>query len=143
MAPGIRVIAVEKKEEACELIRKNCRKFKADQVEVICGMAPEILKQTEGLEPPTHVFIGGSSGNLKEILRFVRGKNPNVRIVINAISLETVCEIMDVVKEGLIPEPQIQQVAVSVARTLGRYHMMQAQNPVYIVSAGGEKGVSQ
>ncbi|MDY5987035.1 MAG: precorrin-6y C5,15-methyltransferase (decarboxylating) subunit CbiE [Lachnoclostridium sp.] len=143
MAPGIRVIAVEKKEEACELIRKNCRKFKTDQVEVIPGMAPEILEQMEELEPPTHVFIGGSSGNLKEILRFVRGKNPNARIVINAILLETVCEIMDAVKEGLIPEPQIQQVMVSGARTLGSYHMMQAQNPVYIVSTGGEKGVGQ
>ena len=29
------------------------------------------------LEPPTHVFIGGSSGNLREILRVVLEKNPS------------------------------------------------------------------
>ena len=50
------------------------------------------------LEPPTHLFIGGSSGNLKEILTVVKQKNPNVKIVISAISLETVRDVMDAEK---------------------------------------------
>ena len=46
----------------------------------MAGEAPEALL---GLEPPTHVFVGGSSGSLKDILRIVREKNPDVRIVMN------------------------------------------------------------
>ena len=52
------------------------------------------------MEPPTHLFIGGSSGNLKEILTVVKQKNPNVKIVISAISLETVRDVMDAEKKG-------------------------------------------
>ena len=88
----------------------------------------------EGLEPPTHVFIGGSSGNLKEILAYVKKKNPEVKIVINAISLETVGEVMEAVKEGLLQELEFVQIAVSKAKTLGNYHLMMGQNPVYIIS---------
>lgn len=84
------------------------------------------------------MFIGGSSGNLLEILRIVLDKNPAARIVINAISLETVGEAMDAIEEGLLRDAQITQIMASRARVLGRYHMMTGQNPVYIISAGGD-----
>ena len=45
--------------------------------------------------PTMAKWIGGSSGNLKEILTVVKQKNPNVKIVISAISLETVPDVMD------------------------------------------------
>lgn len=131
----IRVYAVEKKAEAAELLEQNRKKFRADGIRIITGTAPEAL---EGLEPPTHAFIGGSSGNLQEILRVLREKNPAVRIVINAISLETVGEVMDAVESGALKDAQITQVTAARSRILGRYHMMTGQNPVYIISAGGE-----
>lgn len=132
-APGIRVYAVEKKAEGIELILANKKKFMTDNLEVIHGVAPQVL---EGLEIPTHVFIGGSSGNLKEILRCVRRKNPDARIVINAISLETLKEVMEAAEEGLLQEPEIRQITASRAHKLGDYHMMMGMNPVYIVSDG-------
>lgn len=132
----IRVWAVEKNPEAAELLRQNRRKFKADGIRIVEGTAPDALQE---LEPPTHVFIGGSAGNLKEILRTVQKKNPDVRIVINAISLDTMAEIMEAEKEGLLREPEITCVSAARVRKLGSHHMMTAQNPVYIVSAG--KGV--
>lgn len=76
------VYAIEKKEEAAALLEKNKRKFAADHLHIIRGLAPEALAD---LPAPTHVFIGGSSGNLKEILEVVLAKNPHVRIVINAL----------------------------------------------------------
>ena len=85
------------------------------------------------------MFIGGSSGNLREILCTVLDKNPSAHIVINAISLETVGEVMDAIEEGLLRDAQITQIMASRARVLGRYHMMTGQNPVYIISAGGER----
>lgn len=131
----IRVYAVEKKSEAVKLLEQNRRKFRTDGIRIIEGEAPEALRE---LEPPTHVFIGGSSGNLLEILRIVLDKNPAARIVINAISLETVGEAMDAIEEGLLRHAQITQIMASRARVLGRYHMMTGQNPVYIISAGGD-----
>ena len=76
--------------------------------------------------------------NLREILRVVLEKNPSVRIVVNAISLETVGEAMAAIEEGLLKNAQVTQIMASRSRGLGRYHMMTGQNPVYIISAGGE-----
>ena len=64
-------------------------------------------------------------------------KNRDARIVINAISLETVKEVMEAAESGLLRHPQITQISVARSRELGRYHMMTGQNPVYIISAGG------
>ena len=89
------------------------------------------------LEAPTHAFIGGSSGNLREIVQSLQAKNPSVRIVINAISLETVSEVMELVGEGMLPDAEILQISAARSKILGRYHMMMGQNPVYIISAGG------
>ena len=130
----IRVYAVEKNPEALELIRENRKKFRADGIRIVPGEAPGVL---ETLEAPTHVFIGGSSGNLQEILSCVLEKNESARIVINAISLETVKEVMEAVESGALKSPEMTQLTVSRSRELGRYHMMTGQNPVYIVSAGG------
>ena len=91
------------------------------------------------LETPTHAFVGGSSGNLREIVQLLQRKNPDVRIVINAISLETVSEVMGLVDEVGLPDAEILQVGAARSKVLGRYHMMMGQNPVYIISAGGRK----
>lgn len=135
---GIRVYAVEKNPEAVSLICQNRKKFRTDGIRVVNGKAPEAL---EDLEAPTHVFIGGSSGNLKEILRTVLDRSPEARIVVNAISLETVSEAMEAAEEGLLKDAQITQIMASRSRKLGRYHMMTGQNPVYIISAGGRSDV--
>lgn len=130
----IRVYAVEKNPLALELLEQNRRKFRADGIRIAAGEAPEALRE---LEAPTHVFIGGSAGRLKEILKTVREKNPQVRIVINAVSMETVKEIVDAGQEGLLPGMEITQLSAARSKELGGYHMMTGMNPVYIVSAGG------
>ena len=132
----IRVYAIEKNPEGVKLIDQNRKKFRTDRVRIIEGLAPHAM---EDLEAPTHAFIGGSSGNLREIVRLLQKKNPDVRIVINAISLETVSEVMGLVEEGILPDAEILQVSAARSKVLGRYHMMMGQNPVYIISAGGRK----
>ena len=132
----IRVYAIEKNPEGVELIDQNRKKFRTDGVRIKEGLAPQALEE---LETPTHAFIGGSSGNLREIVQLLQRKNPDVRIVINAISLETVSEVMGLVDEGVLPDAEILQVSAARSKVLGRYHMMMGQNPVYIISAGGRK----
>lgn len=130
----IKVYAVEKNKEALRLLMENRRKFRCDNIYVTEGTAPEALKE---LEAPTHVFIGGSSGNLKEIVKAVRKKNLSACIVITAVSLETVKEVMEAAKEGLLREPEIVQIAAARSRKLGSHHLMTAQNPVYIITDKG------
>ncbi|RGU95788.1 precorrin-6Y C5,15-methyltransferase (decarboxylating) subunit CbiT [Clostridium sp. AF15-17LB] len=133
----MKVYAVEKNPEAICLLEENRRQFGCDNIEVVEGTAPGGL---QALEPPTHVFVGGSAGNLPEILKVVKEKNPDVRIVINAASLETIGEVMEAERSGLLSSPEVVQIAASRSRRLGAYHMMTALNPVYIVSDGkGQK----
>ena len=50
--------------------------------------------------------------------------------VVNAISLETVAQITELAAGQM--QTEIIQVQVSRAKTVGTYHLMQAENPVYI-----------
>ena len=126
-----KVWAIEKKEDAVELIRQNKVKFAADNLEIIEGLAPEALKD---LPVPTHAFIGGSSGNLKEIVRLLIEKNPQIRIVINCITLETVSEALETAKEFGFEENEIVQLSAARSKAIGRYHMMMGENPIYIIT---------
>lgn len=128
------VYAVEKKPEAQALIKANKEKFSADPVNVIEGTAPEAL---HGLKAATHVFLGGTSGHLEEVLDYVVSNNPSVRVVANVIALESLSEILTWLKKRSI-EAEIVQMQISKAKTTGSYHMMMGQNPVYIISFGGE-----
>ena len=127
--------AIEKKPEAAALILANQQKFAVDNLTVITGSAPEALKN---LPAPTHVFIGGSSGNMREILEAVLNKNPSVRIVVNCIALETVAEALECLKTLPVTDTEIVTVSAARAKEVGRYHMMMGQNPVYIISCSGE-----
>ena len=64
-----KVYAIEKKAEAAELIKQNALKFHADNIEIICADAPNGM---DGLPKADKVFIGGSSGNLYEIIEKMR-----------------------------------------------------------------------
>lgn len=123
------VYAVEKNKDGIELLKKNKVKLRTDNLEIIEGTAPKAL---ETLPKPTHAFIGGSSGNMEQILDCLFQKNPNVRIVINAIAVDTIGEVMQLIKNQQFAVKEIVQVQISKAKELGSYHMMMGQNPVYI-----------
>lgn len=124
-----KVYAIEKEDAAADLIEVNKKRFRTPNVEVVRGLAPEALSE---LPAPTHAFIGGSSGNLKEIVRCLLDKNPDVRMVVNSVTLETMSETMDVCRDLGLTDEEVVLVNISKARKAGRYHLMTAQNPVYI-----------
>ena len=129
------IYAFEKKDEACELLRKNAQKFHAKNVQILQGSAPEILAD---VVPPTHAFIGGSGGRLREIVELLLEKNPSVRVVIDAITLETVSEASELLKTLPVEDVDIVSVTVAKAKTAGTYHLMESMNPVYIFSFSGD-----
>lgn len=124
------VYAVERNPEGIALIQENSKKLHLSNVKAVEGLAPEALKD---LPAPTHAFIGGSAGNMGEILDVLRAKNPSVRIVINTIALESISEVMQLLKERGI-DADIVQISAAKSRVLGRYHMMTGLNPVYIIT---------
>ena len=137
LAENSTVYAIEYKENAVELIKQNAEKFSLDNLNIIHGMAPDACKN---LPAPTHAFIGGSSGNLNEIIRLLLEKNPSVRIVVTAVSLETIAELNACIKE--FDEAEVVSLSVSRSKKAGGYNLMTAQNPVYIYTMqnGGKKG---
>lgn len=131
LSENIMVYALEQKEEAVSLIRENCRRFHLNNVKVINTVAP---KGIENLPVPTHAFIGGSGGKLKEILNELYRKNPGMRVVINAISMETLGQIMEIVSGYPIENDELVQIQVSRANIAGNHHLMKGENPVWIFS---------
>lgn len=129
LSPDIQVYAIEQKKEAVSLIWRNKEKFQLENITVIEAKAPEGLQH---LPRATHAFIGGSGGNLKEILRTLYEINPNMRVVINAVCMETICEIKEILALYSIENKEIVQMQVSRAKEVGKYHFMQAENPVWI-----------
>lgn len=124
------VYAIERNPEGIELIRENAKQLKLSNLIPVEGLAPDAM---EDLPVPTHAFIGGSAGNMGKIIDVLRAKNPDIRIVINTIALESISEVLGILKEREI-DADIVQICASRSRTLGRYHMMTGQNPVYIIS---------
>lgn len=133
--PKGQVFAFEQKEEGCALIRQNADRFDAANVTVIGGRFPESLP--EGLPAPDRVFVGGSGGAPEEMLTFIRERFPKARVVLNVIALETLARLTAFLKERA-PEAEIVCVQVSRAETVGGFHLMKAQNPVYIFTLSGE-----
>lgn len=126
-----KVYAIEKKEDALALLEENKRKFGTDNLEIIAGTAPEAMEE---LPAPTHGFIGGSSGNLRAIIALLLKKNPHVKIVINCITLETVSEALEAIRAYDFTETDLVQISSSRSKSVGRYHMMMGENPIYIIT---------
>ncbi|MBQ6234957.1 MAG: precorrin-6A reductase [Clostridia bacterium] len=128
------VYAIERNEAACDLIEQNKRHLGVMNVTVVRGSAPEALSD---LPAPTHVFIGGSGGNLKAIIEVALSKNPRVRIVLNTVTAETFAEATAAIRDLHLFHEEIVELNVSRGRKVGGYHLMTAQNPVYIISCEG------
>lgn len=124
-----KVYAVERKDEAADLIEVNKKLLKVRNVEVVRGLAPSALKE---LPAPSHVFVGGSSGSMKEIISLALEKNAGVRIVATAIALESVAELTSCVKEFGFSASEIISINAARNKKAGSYNLMTGQNPVYI-----------
>lgn len=130
------VYAVEREEQACELLLRNKLRFGVENVHIIKGAAPQALEE---LPAPDAVFVGGSGGSLCQSLSIALEKNPQVRIVVNAITLETVGVVVACFTKFSLSQQEIVQLSVAKSHPAGKSHMMLGQNPVYILCAGGIK----
>lgn len=118
-----KVYAIDCSEKAVLLTKRNLVKFSCDNAEVIHGTAPMILGS---LPAPDRVFIGGTSGRTAETAVYIKNLYPEAKIVMTAVTLETLNEISKL--EGY----EIIQLYSARGTKLGSYTLMRAENPVYI-----------
>lgn len=129
-APRGRVYAVECRPEGCALIKANREKFRTRNLVLMEGLAPAALSD---LPAPDAVFVGGSKGSLAAIVDAALDKNPDARVCVSAIALETLsAAVTALTAKGRTV--QVSQIAVSRARAVGGLHLMMAQNPIYLIT---------
>jgi len=127
------VCAIEREDEALSLIQRNAEKFFATNLSIVSGSAPDALS---GLPSPTHVFLGGSGGEMCAILGHIEGLGVSVRLAATAVTLESahfLCGRLSAWKSL-----EAVQVAVSRLERAGASHLFRAQNPVFLFSADWE-----
>jgi precorrin-6Y C5,15-methyltransferase (decarboxylating) CbiT subunit len=125
------VIGIEKDPEALEVLYKNKEKFKANNLTVIEGEALEVLNKINQCFDA--IFIGGSGGNLEEIIRKYSLKlKESGKIVLNFITIDNLYIAMRVLKEiGF----KVSCTQVAISKTKGESFMLFANNPIFIVTA--------
>ena len=73
---------------------------------------------------------------MTEIATVILGKNRKARIVITAVTLETVSQAVSAFENAGFTS-EIIRINVARSKEIGGLHMMEAQNPITILSAGG------
>ncbi|MBU3161105.1 precorrin-6Y C5,15-methyltransferase (decarboxylating) subunit CbiT [Clostridium frigoris] len=130
ICPNGEVIAIEKDNEALEVLKQNKEKFKTSNLEIINGQAMEIEEKIIGEFDA--IFVGGSGGNIADIIgkygdKLKKGKN----IVLNFITINNVYKAMEALK-GLNYE--VECVQIQVSKTKGKSYMLMANNPIFVVT---------
>ncbi len=127
------VFAIDKNPAALKLIEANCQAFRLGNVTTLLGRAPAAL---ENLPPLDIAFIGGSNRQLEAIFEVLFKNNPAIRVVINAITLETLQAAIQAFSRFNL-NPEIIQLGVTKTNLAGDLHMLKANSPVFIISGGG------
>lgn len=130
--PTSTVYAIEKTAAGISLIQQNCQRFQVENVISIHGSAPEVLAQ---LPAPNRVFIGGSGGNLGQILAAARVGDGV--IVIALATLEHLHTALDWLKHQSW-QHQILQVQLARSVPIAKLTRFVPLNPVTLVVAQKE-----
>ncbi len=131
------VWAVERNAAGVRLIRENADAFGCGNVHAVPGVAPEALAK---LPVPDAVFVGGSAGELPSIVEAALEKNSQVRLCVPCVTVETLTEACALFSGSRFKGFEACQVSAARAEAVGSYHLMKAQNPVFLVSARGAGG---
>ncbi|MCB2305043.1 precorrin-6Y C5,15-methyltransferase (decarboxylating) subunit CbiT [Clostridium estertheticum] len=124
------VIAIEKDNEALEVLKQNKEKFKTSNLEIINDQAMEIEANIIGEFDA--IFVGGSGGNIADIIekygdKLKKGKN----IVLNFITINNVYKAMEALKAL---NYEVECVQIQVSKTKGKSYMLMANNPIFVVT---------
>ena len=130
--PSIQVYAMEKTAMGAALIGKNCQRLQVENVTVIEGSAPDQLPFSA---PPQRIFIGGTGGNLNEILDACEDKLvAEGRIVFALATLEHLEQARQWLRKHQWRDRALQ---IQIARSIPVAHLTRFSplNPVTLLTA--------
>jgi precorrin-6Y C5,15-methyltransferase (decarboxylating) len=130
--PTSQVYAIEKTAAGTALIEQNCRRFQVENVISIHGTAPDILRN---LPASDRIFIGGSGGNLSQILDTSSRLAPGGVVVLALATLEHLNMALGWLKERGSWNYQLLQVQLSRSVPVAQLTRFAPLNPVTILTA--------
>ena len=137
--PNLKVIAIERHDDAIDLVNKNKEKFNLDNVEVIKAYAPVELDKDIKADA---IFLGGTGKKLEEIIDWSKQLLVDGgRLVANFIIIDTFYEMLRLVKEKGFKNIDVTVLNVAKLEKLGTGEYFKPHNPIYIISC--EKGVEE
>lgn len=132
--PQLKVITIDSNQTALDVLEQNLTKFQLENIQSILGKAPIELD-----EKFDAIFVGGTGGNMSEILVWsFQHLKVGGRLVLNFILLENALAAMEWLKNNHFPFQTI-QVQVSHFTKLGQGHYFKPQNPVIIIETRKEE----
>lgn len=133
------VYGVEKNADDLENCRQNMAKFRTD-LTVVHARAPQGLEQ---FPDPDAVFIGGSGGELRELLHICCTRlRAGGRIVVNAATIETLYEATQALAaEGF--ETSVTLAQLSRSKPILSLTRFEALNPIYIITAWAKEPTTE
>lgn len=125
-----KIFAVEQNPKRIEQIKRNKKRFGADNLEIIQAVLPRGL---ENLPKPDRIFIGGGGKNLEEIIRISAGYlNPGGIVVINTVLIQNLETALTTLKRiGF--KSEVIQIQLSRGKNMPWGQRFEAQNPVWII----------
>ena len=135
LAPHGHVWAIEKNEGDAANARANAERFRIGNYTLCEGKAPA---QLDTWPDPDAVFIGGSGGELGELISLILGRlKPGGRLVMNFVTLENLAVATSTLKAAGATWDVV-QLQASRSQPILDMHRLAAQNPVWIVTASKE-----
>lgn len=132
LCPDGHVFAIEKNADDIANIEQNHAVWNVSNYSFFHGKAPQFL---ETWQNPDAVFIGGSGGELAELITLCLNRlNLGGWLVMNFVTIENLSTAVETLKQcGATWD--VTQIQASRSSPILNMHRLQAENPVWIVSA--------
>lgn len=126
------VYAIEKNVDDSAIVRSNRKALGLSNHTLVHGKAPEGLQHWPD---PDAVFIGGSGGELAELIRLILQRmKPEGWLVMNFVTLENLGTAVETLK-SLGAAWDVLQLQASRSKPILHMNRMAAENPVWLVCA--------
>ncbi|QTD46834.1 precorrin-6y C5,15-methyltransferase (decarboxylating) subunit CbiE [Ottowia testudinis] len=135
LCPAGHVFAIEKNEADFAIAQANHAAFGVSNYTLVQGKAPEHL---DGWPDPEAVFIGGSGGELAELIALIlRRLKPGGHLVMNFVTLENLSQATAALQAAGVAW-DVLQLQAARSKPILHMHRMAAENPVWVVCAKKE-----
>jgi precorrin-6Y C5,15-methyltransferase (decarboxylating) len=132
LCPEGHVYAIEKNAEDAAIARDNRRRLRQPNYTLVHGKAPQGL---DAWPDPDAVFIGGSGGELAELIRIcLQRLKPDGWLVMNFVTFENLATAIDTLR-AIGAAWDATQLQAARSQPILHMHRLAAENPVWIVAA--------